>query len=155
MTEDESELEFKIKSHFERTLLDDVDSYLTRILEACKFDSFSKAYLSMSSFDVVVNGKGRETYGKGYRAFLNAIVAIAFFEYLSEKGKYSPRLLIIDSPILSLKEKGNEQASESMKSALFTYLLRHQCESVIIIIENDIPALGYEKNKYNSLHQRP
>ncbi len=145
MAEDESELEFKIKSHFERTILDDVDAYLTRILEACKFDSFSSAYLSMSSFDVVVNGKGKETFGKGYRAFLNAIVAIAFFEYLSEKGKYSPGLLTIDSPILSLKEKGSEQASDSMKSALFSYLLGNQSEGQIIIIENDIPALDYEK----------
>lgn len=145
MTEEESETEFKIKSHFERTILNDVDAYLTRILEASKFDSFSSAYLSISSFDVVVNGKGKETFGKGYRAFLNTVVALAFFEYLSEKGKHSPGLLMIDSPILSLKEKGSEQASNSMKSALFTYLLGHQSAGQIIIIENDIPSLDYEK----------
>ena len=32
-----------------------------------------------------------------------------------------------------------------MKSALFTYLLGHQSGGQIIIIENDIPALNYEK----------
>jgi hypothetical protein len=101
--------------------------------------------LSLSSFDVVVNGKGKETYGKGYRAFLNTIVATAFFEYLSQKGKYSPALLAFDSPILSLKEKGSEQASDSMKSALFIYLLEHQSDGQIIIIENDIPELDYQK----------
>lgn len=145
MTEEDSEIEFKIKNHYNRTILDEIDAHLTRILEACKFDSFNSAYLSLSSFDVVVNGKGKETYGKGYRAFLNTVVALAFFEYLSEKGKYSPGLLAIDSPILSLKERGSEQASNSMKSALFTYLLCHQSEGQIIIIENDIPPLNYEK----------
>jgi hypothetical protein len=145
MTEEDAEIEFKIKNHYNRAILDVIDAYLTRILEACKFDAFGSAYLSLSSFDVVVNGKGKETYGKGYRAFLNTIVAIAFFEYLSQKGKYSPALLAIDSPILSLKEKGSEQASDSMKSALFTYLLEHQSDGQIIIIENDIPELDYQK----------
>lgn len=145
MMEEDSELEFKIKSLFDRAILDEIDAYLTRILEACKFDSFSSAYLSLSSFDVVVNGKGKETYGKGYRAFLNTVVAIAFFEYLNEKGKYSPGFLVVDSPILSLKEKSDERASDSMKSALFTYLLNHQKDGQIIVIENDIPPLEYEK----------
>lgn len=145
MTEEDSEIEFKIKNHYSRAVLDEIDAYLIRILEACKFDTFSSAYFSLNSFDIVVNGKGKETYGKGYRAFLNTVIAIAFFEYLSEKGKYSPGLLAIDSPILSLKEKGSEQASDSMKTALFTYLLEHQSEGQIIIIENDIPVLDYEK----------
>lgn len=145
MTEEDSEIEFKIKNYYGRAILDEIDAFLTRILEACKFDSFNSAYLSLSSFDVVVNGKGKETYGKGYRAFLNTVVALAFFEYLSDKGKYSPGFLAIDSPILSLKEKGSEQASDSMKSALFTYLLGHQSDGQIIIIENDIPEIDYEK----------
>lgn len=50
----------------------------------------------------------------------------------------------IDS-IEKLPERGSEQASNSMKSALFTYLLCHQSEGQIIIIENDIPPLNYEK----------
>lgn len=32
-----------------------------------------------------------------------------------------------------------------MKSALFTYLLEHQSDGQIIIIENDIPELDYQK----------
>jgi len=40
-------------------------------------------------------------------------------EYLAEYGKYAPGFLIIDSPILSLKEVGDDQASDTMKSGLF------------------------------------
>ena len=45
------------------------------------------------------------TFGKGYRAFLNTIVALTFMEYLSQHGTLSPGLLVIDSPILSSKKE--------------------------------------------------
>ncbi len=72
------------------------------------------------------NGKSKDTFGKGYRAFLNTVIAITLMENLAECGKYAPRLLIVDSPILSLKERGDEKASDPMKSALFQYLLDNQ-----------------------------
>ena len=141
--EEISEMEFKIKEFFDRSIIDDFNGTLLKILEDCKFENYSNAYFTPSDFDVVVNGKTKEAYGKGYRAFLNTIVSLALKEYLSAKGRYSPQLLIIDSPILSLKEKGSEKASESMKSALFQYMLDHQDHGQTIIIENDIPNLDY------------
>lgn len=54
-------------------------------------------------------------------------------------------LLVIDSPILSLKEKGSEQASNSMKLSLFRYLLENQNYGQVIIIENEIPQLDYSE----------
>jgi len=64
-------------------------------------------------------------------------------EYLTDKGKYAPELLIIDSPILSLKEKEDGVASDTMKAALFQYLLDNQSHGQVIIVENDIPDLDY------------
>ncbi|WP_302538326.1 hypothetical protein [Clostridium saudiense] len=54
-------------------------------------------------------------------------------------------MLIIDSPILSLKEKSDEKASDSMKSSLFKYLVDNQNSGQTIIIENDIPDIDYSK----------
>ena len=65
-------------------------------------------------------------------------------EYLSEHGKFAPQMLMIDSPILSLKEKVDEEAPESMKVGLFQYLLDHQKHGQVIIVENEIPNLDYE-----------
>lgn len=143
MLEEESEVEFKIKSYFSGDIIAKLDSYLNIVLKTCKFEAYSSAYLDPSSFDIIINGTPKNTYGKGYRAFLNTVLAVSLMEYLSDKGKYAPELLIIDSPILSLKEKGDGIASDTMKAALFQYLLDNQENGQVIIVENDIPELDY------------
>ena len=143
--EEENEIKYKPKEHFHQQIIHQIDEILTNILEKSNFDHFSSAYFSKESFDVVLNGQEKFTYGKGYRAFLNTVVSLTFMEYLSQHGTFSPGLLVIDSPILSLKEKGNEQASDSMKLSLFKYLLKNQSNGQIIIIENEIPQLDYSE----------
>ncbi len=142
---EDSEAEFKIRSHFNQDIIDSLDAYINKILKQCKYEGFSSAYFSPNNFDVFVNGKSKGSFGKGYRAFLNTVLAVALMEYLAEQSKYSPGLLIVDSPILSLKERGDEKASDTMKAALFQYLLDNQNAGQIIIIENSIPKLDYSK----------
>lgn len=142
---EDSEAEFKIRSHFNQDIIDSLDAYINKILKQCKYEGFSSAYFSPNNFDVFVNGKSKDSFGKGYRAFLNTVLAVALMEYLAEQSKYSPGLLIVDSPILSLKERGDEKASDTMKAALFQYLLDNQNAGQIIIIENSIPKLDYSK----------
>ncbi|WP_042395742.1 AAA family ATPase [Clostridium saudiense] len=142
---DDPEAKYKPREYFTQDILNKLNEILTKILESCKFEEFSSAYFSLDPFDVVVNGKAKFTFGKGYRAFLNTAVALTFKEYLSEYDEFSPGMLIIDSPILSLKEKSDEKASDSMKSSLFKYLVDNQNSGQTIIIENDIPDIDYSK----------
>ena len=142
---EDSEAEFKIRSHFNQDIIDSLDAYINKILKQCKYEGFSSAYFNPNNFDVFVNGKSKDAFGKGYRAFLNTVLAVALMEYLAEQSKYSPGLLIVDSPILSLKERGDEKASDTMKAALFQYLLDNQNAGQVIIIENSIPKLDYRK----------
>lgn len=142
--EDTSELKFDIKAHFGSSIRSALDEILTRILKKCKYDGFSSVYFNQKEFDVVVNGKLKDSFGKGYRAFLNTVTAMTLMEYLGEHGKFTPGILIVDSPILSLKEKVSDKASDSMKSALFQYLLDHQEHGQVIIVENNIPKLDYD-----------
>ena len=142
--EEENDNDFKIKSYFDGSIFKMLNQYLTNILEACNYVDMSSAYVSPSSFDVVVNGQAKELRGKGYRAFLNTIFAISLMEYLSAEGKYPPSLLLVDSPILSLKEGVDDQAPDTMKAGLFKYLLGNHGSGQIIIIENEIPpSLDY------------
>ena len=142
--EEESETLFDIKSRMGPDIMNKIDEYLTDALKSCNFDSFGQARMEVkSAFDVIIDGKTKYSYGKGYRAFLNTIVAFTFMRYLSEHGKYTPGLLAIDSPILSLKEPGEEKASDTMKAALFHYFLEHQKCCQLIILENNIPDIDY------------
>ena len=143
MEDEETKIEFSIRSRFDRTILDEFDKHIEKVLKACKYEGLGSARLGQS-FDILVNEKEKGSFGKGYRAFLNTALALALLSYLDEHGKYSPGLLIIDSPILSLKEKVDDEASDSMKAALFQYMLNHQDSGQVIIIENDIPELEYE-----------
>jgi hypothetical protein len=141
--EDETMMEFSIKSRYDRSILDELDKRIESVLKSCKYDGLGSARLGIGYFDVLVNEKDKSTFGKGYRAFLNTTLSLALMEYLKEHGKHPPGLLMVDSPILSLKEAVDDEASDSMKSALFQYLSEHQSVGQIIIIENDIPELDY------------
>jgi hypothetical protein len=143
MDDEGNEIEFNIKRRFDREILDEFDRHIENVLRACKYEDLGSARLGSGKFDVLVNEKEKETFGKGYRAFLNTALALALLKFLSESGKYSPRLLFVDSPILSLKERVDDEAPDTMKAALFRYMRDNQGHGQVIIVENNIPEIDY------------
>ncbi len=95
-------------------------------------------------FDIKINGSEKKYEGEGYKGFYNTILALALQQVLSERGYYKPGLLLVDSPILSLREKRNEELPDQMKKALFNYLKECSSTMQIIAIENDIPDIDYQ-----------
>ncbi|MCC3867946.1 coiled-coil domain-containing protein [Terrisporobacter mayombei] len=138
------DMKYKAKEYFKEDFLNTINKKLQNILKCCLFENYANVKFDLSSFDIMVGEKSKLTYGKGYRAFLNTIMAIALREYLLEHGKFCPGLLIIDSPILSLKQNVEGKASDSMKGALFQYLLNHKNDGQTIIVENSIPEVNYD-----------
>lgn len=136
---------FKAQDNFTAEFVSNFNDLLNNILKEVQFDKFSNCYFDFESedFDIVVNGKKKQKYGGGYKAFLNAVVAIALHQYLSEKGKHGLGVLLMDSPILSLKEGGND-TSDAMRKGLFKYLVKHQDFGQVIIAENKIPEIDYD-----------
>ena len=128
-----------IAKDFFQDLNDDFEKCLNEILEKCNFDGYSSARFDVKSFDTIINNRKKETEGKGFKAYINTIVALCLMKYLNTYGKFSPRLLLIDSPILTLKEPQENQASSPMKEGLFWFLLDNQQMGQMIIIENELP----------------
>lgn len=149
ITEEEESLvvNVNVQQKFNDAFKDRLNVILKSLLEKCNYQHFTGARFDSDDYDVVVNGHLKKSQGKGFRAFLNTILAIAVQNCLDEYHKYHLGLLVVDSPILSLKEKedhiGEEHTSETMKKGLFKYLLSHQNERQTIIIENEIPQLDY------------
>ena len=102
----------------------------------------------IESCDVVVNGSEKMTQGQGFRAFLNAVMAIVIQECLEDYNKHLLPLMLIDSPIMSLKEReenvGTEVTTNSMRSGLFNYMIQNCACRQTIILENEIPNLKYD-----------
>lgn len=145
--EESAEVKINIPSKFFEVFADKLNGILKNLLAECNYQNFTGARFDSDDYDVVVNGHLKKSQGKGFRAFLNTILAIAVQNCLDEFDIYRPQLLVVDSPILSLKEKedhiGEEHTSETMKAGLFKYLLAHQGTRQTIIIENELPNLDY------------
>jgi hypothetical protein len=88
--------------------------------------------------------------GEGYRGLLNSITAVAFHRMLLDNAKYKPGLLIMDSPILSLKEADSVPLDDSMKKGLFNYLAQTTENMQIIVVENELPE--FDSEKANLIH---
>ena len=103
--------------------------------------------VDIDTCDVNTYGSSKLMQGQGFRAFLNSVMALAVQEMLNEVNLHQPHLLVLDSPILSLKERGEdigtEIASDSMRGSLFKYMIEHEDNRQTIVLEDDIPSLDY------------
>ncbi|MBP5441396.1 MAG: AAA family ATPase [Fibrobacter sp.] len=121
------------------------------------FENLNALYLDENSVDLVINGLEKRTNGKGFRAFFNSVMALSFVDFLADSAKFKPNFVVLDSPILSLKEKEGTEIKESLKSGLFGLFIEKSSKMQIIIVENEIPSINYQnaniieftKNKNN------
>ena len=144
--EDEETFKFNLKAKFEEIFLNVLNKELKQLLEECNYEHFTGVRFDTDDYDVVVNGHLKRSEGQGFRAFLNTILAVAIQNCLKTFDQYKPNIMVIDSPILSLMEKDDnddESVTETMKKGLFRYLVEHKTERQTIVIENEIPKLEY------------
>ncbi len=139
-------LKYDVKNHFEKETIDTLNQYLDEMLKACCFPEYLTSGINMTHFDVTVNARAKRIEGQGYRSFINTIFAFVLMKYLSANASHAPKLLIIDSPIMALTERESDN-SDSMKSALFSYLANNQNYGQVIIAENEIPDVDYGNAK--------
>ena len=135
--------EFSVKELLGEILHPTMDNIIDRLLSQTNYYQYTVSSFNEKKYDLVVNGTEKATQGKGFRGFLNSIMAIAVQEFLNEKNKYPLRFMMIDSPILALVEEAKESGEDntmSMRSALFKYMLEHSDEGQKIIIENELPS---------------
>lgn len=142
-----ADFKFNAKAKFGEVFTEEINTALNEIIRQINQAEFSKVYFDIDECDVVISGHKKKTQGEGYRAFYNTIMAVAFQNVLKKFNKHVPGFLILDSPILSLKESSDndaERMSENMKYMLFKYFVEHSADRQTIIIENTIPNMDYE-----------
>ena len=149
--EEETVKKFDAKSAFDKDIWKELSDGVNQMIKDCEYTGKPESYLSIDTADVVVGGRHKKNQGKGYRAFLNTVMLFNLMKYLESKGKYAPHLLVLDSPILSLKEKKHnisdkEMATRGMRESLIRYMIDHCGENQIIIAENELPEnVDYSK----------
>lgn len=143
-TDEESELKFKVKEHLDYSFINELSNGIKSFLENCNYDNLLSVIFDKADMDIVINGKKKSSNGKGYNAYFNSVVAIVLSRYMESKAKYSPDFLVLDSPILSLKEKETKKPSETMRNTLFENIVNNQKGIQTIVIENEIPEINYK-----------
>jgi len=140
---------FKPKEHFPVGFSTRIDEIAYSILSECQYEGLNTAHFNMGTFDLEVNGLAKEdSHGKGYWAFINTVLGLTFRQYLQEYAVYKPGIFVVDTPLLGLDQGVEDSAPTSMRTALFQYLLNHQSEGQMIVVENtkDLPNIDYEAN---------
>lgn len=143
-TDEESELKFKVKEHLDYSFINELSNGIKSFLENCNYDNLISVIFDKADMDIVINGKKKSSNGKGYNAYFNSVVAIVLSRYMESKAKYSPDFLVLDSPILSLKENETKKPSETMRNTLLENIVDNQKGIQTIVIENEIPEINYK-----------
>jgi len=106
--------------------------------------------------DIVINGEHRLSNGKGYRAFFFAVFSATLMLYLKKVQHPFSNVLILDSPLTTLKESEMATAieddfiSNSLQDGLFCFLADKFKDSQAIIIDNKEPPKSLN-GKVNSI----
>lgn len=134
------------KDHFTAECRRVLDELAMEILQKVKFPGLISARFNINTFDIEVNGGTKiDDHGKGYCAFLNSVVALMFRKYLVDHAEYMPGITMIDSPLHGMFQGVEDDAPESMKTGIFSYMCSLGGEGQLIIAENGehVPELDY------------
>ncbi|MBD5637572.1 hypothetical protein HYI18_02935 [Clostridium botulinum] len=144
--EEVSDVKFKPMNQFDDEFWSTMNTYLMEVLEDCNYSPLVSVRLSKDSFDIEVNGNSKAiNQGKGYCAFLNTVVVLAFRKFMANKAVYNPSFFVIDTPLLGFDEGSKSQTPMSLQKGLFQYFIDNQSEGQLIVIENSnsAPKLTY------------
>lgn len=129
-----------------RTFSDAVENRL----RAWNFPSAGTVEFSPSKdADIIINGKSRSSFGKGYRAIIQTAFTISLMDAFEDRH---PGLVVIDSPLTSYKEKDGYEASDDIQAAFYENLSNTPKHQQIIIFENKDPRSKTVTEKINYHH---
>lgn len=137
------EEKFKPRERFHREFYLGVEGTIRTILNRSHFEGASLADFNRQTFDIDIDGYSKlDEQGKGYSAFFNSVLMLAFHDYLNSQSPHAPGHLVIDTPLHGFDE-GNRTPDNSMRAGLFDHLAQQAKDQQIIIIENTNHMQGF------------
>lgn len=75
------------------------------LLKSWGFDAIRQVSFDSTTFDILIDGRRRASYGQGVRALFLAAYYIALLQYAGQAGRPHPGIVVIDSPLKSFANK--------------------------------------------------
>lgn len=118
---------------------------MQEILGEANFPGSQTVDFDRQSLDIKIAGYSKaEEQGKGYSAYLNTVLMLAFHEYLNKRSPHSIGFLLIDTPLHGF-DQGDIAVENSMREGLFRHLSRQAKSQQIIVIENTDKLAGIDE----------
>lgn len=129
---------YHAKQEFEEEVGTGFNVLLNKILKECNYRNAGYAIWDFSTFDILMDGVPKsEDQGKGYRSFLNSVVALMLYEYFNSDDVFiKPGFLMVDTPLLGFDENEDEFGDNTIKNGLYQYFINHQGNGQVIIVDN-------------------
>lgn len=113
--------------------------------------------LEKDQLDLFINNKSRSSWGKGYRAFIMSAMVVGLMRYGCKNDRLHPGFVIIDSPIVSLKERTKDTAAQwiddYMEKKMIEDLVNSNPDQQVIIFENKDLKYDFDYNYIEFRHQ--
>lgn len=129
--------------------VNDITREIQTILKVCEHPRSTSASFSMRNFDIEINNNPKSTNGKGFTAFYNTTLVLAFRKYLYETARIKPPFYIIDTPLLGLDVGHTHIEKNNLTQGIYNYFVNSVDQSQLIIIENekDMPNINFKNPK--------
>lgn len=119
---------------------------IAEILTRWDFPDGNKTAFDLDTRDIVIGGKPRSHFGKGYRAICFSALLIGLMEYLYSKYRH-PGFIILDSPLTTYRkqdeniETDNEEVflANNLIYAFYRDLCDFYKDKQIIVLDNQEP----------------
>ena len=127
---------FKGREMLFNTINESIAANAKSILEAMHYEPLETIEFSDKSLDLVVNKKRKVNRGKGFKAFTNSVLLLAFQKLLSDKVNNLSFFYIFDSPLKGLSIAKDTDYDHDVRVGYFNYLVNLDTSDQIIVIDN-------------------
>ena len=114
-------------------------SSIESVLKSWGFPGEINLSFDSDTLDLYINEKSRSGWGKGYRAFIMSAMVVGLMRYCCENNRPHPGFVIIDSPLVSLKERkkmSDKWIDDYMEKSMIEDILGQDSSRQVIIFEN-------------------
>lgn len=131
-------------------------SSIETVLKSWGFSDDISISFDSNTLDLVINNKPRSGWGKGYRAFIMSAMVVGLMRYCYENDRLHPGFVIIDSPLVSLKERKkvtDEWVDDYMEKKMIEDILTQDSSRQVIIFENKDLKYDFDYNYIEFSHE--
>lgn len=123
---------------------------IEQVLHRWGFPDYVPTTFDLKARDLVIGGKPRQSFGKGYRAIGFSAFVIGLMQHLSPSGRH-PGFVVLDSPLTTYKQADQDRGEEiseedliagDMIYSFYSDIAESYKDKQIIIFDNQEPDMS-------------